>query len=492
MHETCVYDQGECRTANHGLWHLGVALDALRALTTAAFNKSDLLVDSMQDNCIIPSAVDAHVQRLGFQSLPDELLSAIMLDVFSSGERGISDSIRMSHVSTRFRNIAIGHPSIWTDVNVDSYGPGTICLTEMQLRRSGSMPLDVDLAVPDWSAPCSTVLGTILQHSYRFRSLSICLYESAEVPCAALCSALRLPVLSSLFVVAHSSRFSVASWCLSSLTYMELDGNVPDTMPDVRLRSFAYVFPRIVEEQDAVRLLAFIRNQPCLEGLRLESSEDGSFGDITMPPDAIELPELESLVIRTGSASVSTPGDLISRFILPKLRKLVVTFHLDGIGGDLAAIFRSCFVSGRWAHVAHLDIQVAIRGVFSFTVPDESFMDVICSTFPGARFLALSAKQFDERDILFCASPYQRFPPLEVFMLDCKIYSGEAVLRVLEDARPYRKEFNVQDIRLYLPLRWQNSGLTQRLLRSEVLMNDNIRWYYTSEYCEEFDGSGSA
>ncbi|KAG7440056.1 uncharacterized protein BT62DRAFT_840452, partial [Guyanagaster necrorhizus] len=113
--------------------------------------------------------------------VPNELLSYIFL--YASSQ---TNAVHLSHVCSRWRNVALSTGSLWTDIIVTfptSVGQLSCALT--WLRRSRVHPLDLylDFRDPDWDwdehshgfgpEDMQVVLRLLLPHANRWRSLSV-------------------------------------------------------------------------------------------------------------------------------------------------------------------------------------------------------------------------------------------------------------------------------------------------------------------------------
>ncbi|KAK0448449.1 uncharacterized protein EV420DRAFT_843689 [Desarmillaria tabescens] len=115
------------------------------------------------------------------QRVPNELLSYIFLSAFHQ-----ANAIHLSHVCSRWRNVALSTGSLWTDITITfptSVGQLSCALT--CLRRSKVYPLDLylDFRDPAWdwdehshgfgSEDMETVLGLLLPHANRWKSVNL-------------------------------------------------------------------------------------------------------------------------------------------------------------------------------------------------------------------------------------------------------------------------------------------------------------------------------
>ncbi|KIK34805.1 hypothetical protein CY34DRAFT_616608 [Suillus luteus UH-Slu-Lm8-n1] len=111
--------------------------------------------------------------------LPDEILVEITKHGTETKTNGGGDSFEktMSHVSMRWRTIAISNPSLWTHISMSPEEAPSFLLT--RIRRSVDIPIDVDIY--SWPTPFTRIaphlllvqLNIILRCANRWRSLTL-------------------------------------------------------------------------------------------------------------------------------------------------------------------------------------------------------------------------------------------------------------------------------------------------------------------------------
>lgn len=111
--------------------------------------------------------------------LPDEILVEIIKHGTETKINGGGDSFEktMSHVSMRWRAIAISNPSLWTHISMSPEETPSFLLT--RIRRSVDIPIDVDIY--PWPTPFTRTaphlllvqLNIILRCANRWRSLTL-------------------------------------------------------------------------------------------------------------------------------------------------------------------------------------------------------------------------------------------------------------------------------------------------------------------------------
>lgn len=111
-------------------------------------------------------------------NLPNEILGQIFLFVVSRalGEYSSSE-LDISHVSSRWRSIAITLPPLWSSICVLAYedpeSDGVRSLTELYLERSGNAPLDIFLDV----SGADSLVCRLWLHAHRWRSVHLIPFE---------------------------------------------------------------------------------------------------------------------------------------------------------------------------------------------------------------------------------------------------------------------------------------------------------------------------
>lgn len=121
-------------------------------------------------------------------SIPNEILSA----VFEADNQSTSSfGITVSHVTRHWRNVAMNTPSLWTCIDISNQ-IHNLDMVEMNLTRSGNLPLDIYIYLTTRSPSISSIMRAITPHIGRWRWL--------DILCDLSCRSLS-PVLNSL----HSS-----------------------------------------------------------------------------------------------------------------------------------------------------------------------------------------------------------------------------------------------------------------------------------------------
>ncbi|TDL21203.1 hypothetical protein BD410DRAFT_789956 [Rickenella mellea] len=109
----------------------------------------------------------------GIKRLPDDVLSIVIEMAHHSGEFESSQfPVGVSHVSRRFRRVALATPSLWTTIH-EGYGESQI---REFISRSGRLDLDVKLHCGYGS---TSILNDFKDTSYRWSSLDL-IEDNAE------------------------------------------------------------------------------------------------------------------------------------------------------------------------------------------------------------------------------------------------------------------------------------------------------------------------
>ncbi|TDL21214.1 hypothetical protein BD410DRAFT_308329 [Rickenella mellea] len=111
----------------------------------------------------------------GIKRLPNEVLAVIFeMAHYLDGEGPVQFALCVSHVSRRFRNVALATPLLWTTIH-DSFGENQI---REFISRSGR--LDLNIKMP-YSTDIECFLKVIKGTSHRWSSLSIIEQETEYV-----------------------------------------------------------------------------------------------------------------------------------------------------------------------------------------------------------------------------------------------------------------------------------------------------------------------
>ncbi|TDL19589.1 hypothetical protein BD410DRAFT_791976 [Rickenella mellea] len=149
----------------------------------------------------VQKACNELVLHSGIQSIPTEVLSEIFLISRADAENSNEHSISVSHVSRRFREVALQTAGLWTTL----YANHPLLETMEFLKRTGSAPLHIDLTcdfVLDQDHPLAAhmvpFLEVVVPHSSRWKVLDINFVEEDTNDFPNFGPNLQVPLLSTL------------------------------------------------------------------------------------------------------------------------------------------------------------------------------------------------------------------------------------------------------------------------------------------------------
>lgn len=259
--------------------------------------------------------------------LPPELLAQIFFESVSVGDldnlNPTACPLVLSHVSRRWRAIALSTPLLWTTFTFFERGWGwsrvsihrAECLLNMLIARSGQLPLSFRFSSA-FDTSAHPVLSRIVELSHRWRNVWLC------TPCSAHPEPLSLPDLEylvlegqNIFLGEPQRTFSLAP----RLTHLSLQKSLSLT------RSFSFPWSQIrhlhlkgniISGDEYATMLQQATN---LESLLIENDE------IIYPnPTSIVCTSIKSLtILNTASRDASA---LLTSFVLPNLTHLNVKF----------------------------------------------------------------------------------------------------------------------------------------------------------------------
>ncbi len=257
-------------------------------------------------------------------------------------DRTIPFEILTTHICSYFRQVSLAAPSLWTSIQVDAFS--RIENIVDRLERSGACGLNIRIESAGQDTPINvtkldTIIGHILQHSFRWRSLFLrYTYERAAHPvvrriCSA--SAPRLNLFSLTVDNVDEADLTSVNWSVNQ-PHIFNDGT-PQELKFVRLRGLATQLFRpslnsvVTLHLDQVRYLplqystlrAILMCSPNLTNLSIH-------GDIiapgTWPPawqaNTLHLSNLRSL--RLFSESGETYSGVMNGLDAPKLESLTL------------------------------------------------------------------------------------------------------------------------------------------------------------------------
>ena len=367
-------------------------------------------------------------QIFPISELPHEILGAIFTNSASPNltVAGLKIEVVLSHVSRRWRDVAIRTPHIWKNVTVSPQNPSHREMLELYLERSGALPFNIKLSTygknnitPDAYAfitPLAEVIARSALRLCRFYvewSLpQIYLHELLEI-----LRPLSAPLLQDLCIIGHSPAETEEGGRAHRL----FSGGVPSLRSLTLKRSSFISCTPVVTSVTKLQLYehAIFSNSlissfchtlsalPLLEHLEL------SAGFVVPDNTIFELPSLTHLGLRPV-----VDGELPSFMrstIAPKLKKLVfeaiMAYDLDFLAATAQGVYQgvsSLTVAQSYGHSFSLSTWNVIVNafpnveefIFSFCDDTHDFITIlkeekgISSTFawPKLRSLTVSDK----------------------------------------------------------------------------------------------------
>lgn len=324
-------------------------------------------------------------------SLPNEILCEIF-HIASSDSLHIEDTsstfhigTALSHVMSLWRDIAIGLPSLWTDVRISRiYEVGVL---ENILNRSKGRQLDIQINLPHAATsgavlPLWNLLGAVLLQMKRCRNLSIAtvksnyslIYKIFLPPCVA-------PFLQSLRLVqvgvARPSVFPPIRFNTNLLSHVHLDG-VIWANPSNRLSGLKHLTLRDTEGPWVDHGL-----EARLESLTLSRSHVPWGFNLGLETSSLKYLKLDG----DCSMSFQNPG-----FTAPALKIFEVSRVLNRVWEDLVFFLQSApnlFPAVECLKISELDTtSVTIDRRFAEAFPALIRLEVTSADFePLARVL---------------------------------------------------------------------------------------------------------
>ncbi|KAE9401337.1 hypothetical protein BT96DRAFT_1018273 [Gymnopus androsaceus JB14] len=288
----------------------------------------------------------APVRRLPFELLA-EIYHLILCSVRDNSPRPKEQLaptralVVLSHVCSFWRKACFSTTTLWNDIRIPSLfrNAKDARLVEMQLRYSGSSPLDIQIHNFGASREADMdsardILEGLISHRERWRKvLVIGINTWAELNSA--CSTvhtqtgdLHFPSLESLLLrdADHSSVNAFSSADLPRLQTMEVHGYNPSSFPFHQLTSLSLVLDR--RETRVFRLPRdFTDHLANLEHLHLEGEFNYLPNEIGCTDFEHALPKLKSLVIEVYSKPFLTL--FLNTFRLPALLSIEIITPLQ-------------------------------------------------------------------------------------------------------------------------------------------------------------------
>ncbi|KAF8217151.1 hypothetical protein K438DRAFT_411998 [Mycena galopus ATCC 62051] len=265
-----------------------------------------------------------------------------------------SAPLLLGRICRMWREIAYTNPRLWTALKVSSWrGNGFQCMVQEWLRRAGSMPLSLDLAIPSptircpftpsafcncpffshfekrltYSCPSPSLFTDHWRHLTSFAGhnftvdecISILQVTPRLVRCELASITGPLPTPTARVLLVNIEELTAVGESKSLLLLLD-----SLALPGLRSLSLGLVFPRFSEH----RLLSFLQRAPSVHtfGLRLYGSPtEGE--DRAMITILNAMPALSSFTLRqcSLSAALAIIDSLESTAFIPRLQKLFLS-----------------------------------------------------------------------------------------------------------------------------------------------------------------------
>jgi len=315
----------------------------------------------------VPHSLHAQKYASYAVPMPVEVISNILGLASHSSHDPTSQSISLSHVCGRWRQITLSMPCLWTFISLSlPLSKGQLTRMRACLIRSRHHPLDIhmDFRDPAWdwdeashvfgSKTMESIMHLLVPQASRWRSIELItdtwapiftfLSCTVAIDSAPLLQTIRLARCNEYFV-AQGQVFlptglavPVAWFCggtgLSHLRHVSLSGVHVDWsrsgltgLRELELRYHAQdVMPTLSEFQSILRANAALKRLAILGwGPRMDHPLKHESDNLHM----IDLPQLEELEF--GFVDVTYATDLLSLFVLPNLRALYLEDLAFGI-----------------------------------------------------------------------------------------------------------------------------------------------------------------
>ncbi|KAK7053978.1 hypothetical protein R3P38DRAFT_1474159 [Favolaschia claudopus] len=285
-------------------------------------------------------------------SLPNELLTIIAAagqhDCGTHTPTAHKSEWILSHVSRRFRNVVIGTPGLWTNIEVrfaeNSYEHRFAEVLKLHLQRSNPLNVSVSLGILDNGvATLAEWLLQVAPEINRIESLSVVLrsiqddfsLEFAPLRHLAAPNLLNLEIINLDFVWTSRLPLQLFSAEAPNLSSVRMDGFFPHPAPPwiSSLATLKIDGEHFLRDDDNVIYLSMFQTQPLsLVNLSIDLYK------VDLPPTSVRAPSLASLTILIDHAD----DDLfmwrnVAFFDCPALTQLTIV----GTHGD--QVFNSLF-----------------------------------------------------------------------------------------------------------------------------------------------------
>lgn len=279
----------------------------------------------------------------GLASLPDELLALILKFAAYSESSRTSHPAQLSHVSQRFRRLALGDQSLWSTLSLDDNT--TEENLELLISRGGNTDLHI---VIDYERDTNEVarhkLVSLCSHTAsRWQSLSLCgrwewsdgvstIYD--KLPKLMKRPHLVLPRLHELhlednrsepaWVFPRTNFANIPVWEAPSLRILRCTNNIPPpsfpyttfTIFELSLNLYPDIFPR-----QAQKILAFLASKPNISEVIIElvtlEYDDEEEEEEEIVVHVVDCPAMTSFQLRLLEVSYGALSEIYGKVIKP-------------------------------------------------------------------------------------------------------------------------------------------------------------------------------
>ncbi|KAH8111956.1 hypothetical protein DFH11DRAFT_1745393 [Phellopilus nigrolimitatus] len=389
---------------------------ALRALKSLQMTLNVLSNLAKETTSAIQSILCPLVLQDGIESLPNEILAMIFEYFCVNKDADTNCPVILSHVSRRFRGLALGLPCIWANIDLDSFQSQDKLATWLSRSKESRLDLKIAREIPDsfFSKISNTSVLSRLQtfefNTFRAfgddweekRLIGILLHHFHD---------LAFPVLENLsmrfcdYITVSPENLPILcpTWDMRNLRRLTTHNIIPEISSLFHLTSCDMSFGpygRAPIPGDSVRLLMFLKSTPNLKHLSLK------FDSISFPQfdsAIVTLPNLESLSLKVRSGAPDAEGfrRLMDHMRLPALSQLTAAFYFaegqylyDWIGYLLFRVsihdgYSKKFTTARYPVLE--DFTLLLRAKRDPVIISRSPLDCISYLAPALKHLTIDA-----------------------------------------------------------------------------------------------------
>lgn len=466
--------------------------DALQSLFEASQRELEIAQHRAQ---VMPE-----ILAQGIASLPNELLARILevvTEITDVNER-VAEAVALSHVSKRFRNVALTLPALWNVVSTnDAINVNTMCLS-----RTTAPGLNIRLEMEEedqfgeeQSAPILEWFPAVLEHASHWSTFS---YDSTGILndinvlnwLRDSCADLRLPSLHSLHIkrsnaspIESVSHF-YSSWTMPMLLELIAANFIPCAMNYATL-SICKISLSFDQQWDLRTLLQFLSSLTSLKELWLDlAGEPFSNMDGIVSFPLVYTAPIEKLTVSLFGVDPWFTSHLLRRLLRPSLSTLIMQLTSSSYGQvprantDLSSTLGACLHEVSAVNVRSLELIASRFAVYGGS--NGTILSLLFDKFPSLKHLAVKIHAAEDRDLLRpYLTPRRRstgpvIPGLHSLRFeDCSSINGIAVsdlLRMMKRNKEWRKFAKLEVIRCGA---FQRSNILEIL---SMVPKDRIIW----------------